>query len=212
MNKTAMSCGLAVFILYISNTEASDFDGFYIGANAGSNRSTATSLPDKKSNYAEVEAGHNWDFQNFLLGVNAFFDTHHLSYTGKDAGMDLKLSLPIEAWLPYIKVGLTDSDPGVRAHGGLGAEYKFAPQWSINGEWTVDSITFRKKNYKNSSILIGINYYFGENSSTVAAREAEAKEAAAKATRGSAAGYATARENWMKWPIRPTNSRISNWM
>lgn len=196
MNKTALGCGLAVFVLCVSNTKASEFDGFYVGANAGSNKSTATLRPDKTKSYVGAVAGYNWDFQSFLLGVDAFFDGHNSAYSGKDAGADVKLGLPMNEWLPYAKLGLTDSEPGTRAHAGLGVEYKFDSQWSINGEWMRDKKSVGPANYENNNFVIGLNYYFGESSSSAAAREAEAREAAARdaAAQDAAAREAIARE------------------
>ena len=196
MNKTALGCGLAVFVLCVSNTKASEFDGFYVGANVGSNKSTATLRPDKTESYVGAVAGYNWDFQSFLLGANAFVDAHSSAYSGKDAGMDVKLGLPMKEWLPYAKLGLTDSEPGTRAHAGLGVEYKFYSQWSINGEWMRDKKSIGPVNYENNNFVIGVNYYFGESISSAAAREAAAREAAARdaEARDAAAREAAARE------------------
>lgn len=196
MNKTATGCGLAVFLLCVAGTEASEFDGYYIGISAGSNKSTATLRPDKSSSYGGAAAGLNWDYQGVVLGVNGFLEGHNSSYTGNDAGIDAKIGLPMDAWLPYAKLGVAESDPGARMHAGLGVEYKFASQWSVNGQWTRDKKSIGSVNYINNNFAIGLNYYFGESSSSAAARDAAAREAAARdaAAREAAARDAAARE------------------
>src|SRR5512135_3268100 len=51
MKKYLPSCVLMALLLGISNSQASEFDGLYVGVNAGSNKSTATSLSDKSNSY-----------------------------------------------------------------------------------------------------------------------------------------------------------------
>lgn len=189
----------AAFVLGASVAYASEFDGPYVGIDAGSNKSTASALPDKSSSYAGVLAGYNWGMQGFLLGVNAFYDGHNSSYTKQDGGLDIKLGLPMSAWLPYAKLGAVGTTPGTRLHGGLGLEYKLAPHWSLNGEWTTDKKSSNGINYKNSNFVLGLNYYFGDGgraADDTAAREAAARDASAReaAARDAAAREAAARD------------------
>ena len=195
MKKCTWSCALAVLILGVSTTKASEFDGLYIGVNGGSNKSSATSLSDKSTNYAGVVAGYNWDMQGYLLGVDGFYDGHGSSYTERDDGLDVKLGLPMQSWLPYAKLGMAATSPGNRFHGGLGVEYKLADSWSVNGEWTTDSKEDNAITYKNNNFVIGLNYYF-EGGKKAAASAAAAREAAARdaAARDAAAREAAARE------------------
>lgn len=164
MRKCTLSCALAVLVLNAPNAKAGNFDSVYFGINVGSNRSTKSrppSLPDKTTRYNGVVAGYNWDFQSFLLGVNGFLDSHDSSYTGKDSGVDVKLGVPEEDWLPYVKAGFANSQPGARLHLGLGAEYKFAASWSFYGEWMTDCKNSGTTKYENTNFLIGVNFYFG---------------------------------------------------
>jgi len=195
MKKYLQSCAL-MLLLSASNTGASEFDGLYIGVDAGSNKSTATALSDKTNSYVGAVAGYNWDFQNFLLGVDVFLDAHGSSYTGKDVGGDVKLGLPMMQWLPYAKLGLSATDPGTRVHGGLGVEYKLTERWSVNGEWMVDSKSSGATSYKNNNLVIGFNYYFEAGKDQAAAKDAAARDAAAKdaAARDAAAKDAAARD------------------
>jgi OOP family OmpA-OmpF porin len=180
---------LAVLLLGVANAKATEFDSWYLGINAGSNKSSATGLADKNTGYLGLAAGYNWDMRTFLLGVDGFVDTHGSSHTGQDAGVDVKLGLPLAAWLPYAK---------------LGVEYKFAPQWSVYGEWTTDKKSSGATDYKNNNLLIGVNYYLEGGraaasevpASDTAAREAAARDAAAReaAAREAAAREAAARD------------------
>jgi OOP family OmpA-OmpF porin len=68
---------------------------------------------------------------------------------------------------------MAGTSPANRVHGGLGIEYKFAPHWSVMGEWTYDKTNVNviqvangvqvgtvPVNYKNNNVAVGINYYF----------------------------------------------------
>lgn len=199
MKRSTWKCALAVLLLGVANAGATDFDGWYLGINAGQNKSSATALADKDTGYLGLAAGYNWDMQTFLLGVDAFADTHSSGHSGQDAGLDVKLGLPLEAWLPYAKLGLAGTSPGTRFHGGLGVEYKFAARWSAYGEWMTDKKSSGATDYKNTNLLVGLNYYFGGGraaASDAAARDAAAREAAARdaAARDAAARDAAARD------------------
>ena len=196
MKKYLPSCALMALLLGVSNLKASEFDGLYVGVNAGSNKSTATLLSDKSNSYAGVVAGYNWDFQSYLLGVDVFYDAHNSSYTKEDAGADVKLGLPMHQWLPYAKLGLAATTPGTRIHGGLGVEYKLADKWSVNGEWMTDSKSSDGISYKNNNFVVGLNYYFEGGNRDAAARDAAARDAAARdaAARDAAARDAAARD------------------
>lgn len=211
MKRSTWKCALAVLLLGVANAKATDFDGGYLGINAGSNKSSATALADKDTDYLGLAAGYNWDMQTFLLGVDAFVDNHSSGHSGQDAGVDVKLGLPLEAWLPYAKLGLAGTNPGTRFHGGLGVEYKFAARWSAYGEWMTDKKSSGATEYKNTNLLLGLNYYFGGGRAAAseaaaedaAARDAAAREAAARdatardaAAREAAARDAAARESW----------------
>lgn len=196
MNRNLLSGVVTVFLMGTAHTQASEFDGPYVGLDAGSNKSTATALSDKNNGYAGVVAGYNWDLGSYLLGLNAFYDAHSSSHTSQDGGADAKLGLPMDHWLPYAKLGLAGTSPGTRFHGGVGLEYKLAEKWSVNGEWMTDKKTSDGIGYKNSNIVIGLNYYFEGGEKEAAARDAAARDAGAReaAARDAAAREAAARE------------------
>lgn len=209
MKKSTMTIALAAALLSISAVQASEFSGGWIGAKVGNNRSDVSAVPAfnaKDANTYGFEAGYNWDMGGFLLGVDGFADfnqktTHTTSVPaafanyGTDVyGLDAKLGLPSGNWLPYAKLGygsvrgtgvsLAGSASG--AHLGLGVEYKFAPHWSVAGEYTNISSKSNGIKVNNNNLTIGINYYFDSPyvapvaavAAAVAAPEAKAAPAA----------------------------------
>jgi len=202
MRNKILSLSLAMLTLTAAIASASEFDGLYAGIDAGSNKSKATGLSDKSSGYAGLTGGYNRDMQGYLLGLNVFYDDHSSSYTRQDDGVDIKLGLPMNQWLPYAKLGVALTDPGTRAHAGLGVEYKLNDSWSVNGEWTTDKKTDNGIDYRNNNIVVGLNYYYEGHrkaaalAAAAAAREAAAKEAAAReaAAREAAAKEAAAKD------------------
>lgn len=153
MNKNTISITLATILLTaITAAQASNFKGAYLGVKIGQN----TNNPDTNSTSNEVypgaEAGYGWEMNRVVIGVDVFLDDHTKSVTESDYGADVKLGFPIDKLMPYIKLGLAGSDPGTRVHGGLGLEYKFAPQWSVAGEWTADSKSVNSVTNENSNL------------------------------------------------------------
>ncbi len=146
---------------HLSGAHANEFEGAYLGLHLGNNQSSATSLPDKNNGYLGLKAGYNWDWNSLLLGAEGYADTHSGSYTGQDAGLDARLGLPMNRWLPYVRLGLVGTNPGVRPHGGLGVEYSLDPRWSVNAEWTTDSKDDAGITRKNNNIAIGFNFHLG---------------------------------------------------
>jgi OOP family OmpA-OmpF porin len=144
----------------MANANSSDFSGSYVGANFSKDYSSLSQSPDKKTEYFGLSGGHNWDKNGYVLGANIFYDDHGKAYSGRDYGIDGKLGLPNGNWMPYAKLGWAGSQPGDRAHGGLGIEYKFSDNWHATGEWTTDKKTNNGLEYKNSNFGIGLNYYF----------------------------------------------------
>ncbi len=201
MKKSTMTIALTAALLSISVAQATEFSGGWVGAKAGSNRSNVTGVDTQKATTYGAEAGYNWDVNSLLLGVDGFFDHNNPAdhnpapyrYGSRAYGLDFKLGLPVGNWLPYAKLGYARINAngaasafgGNDAHMGLGVEYKFAPHWSLAGEYT----TFRDKNaglkLTNNNLTLGINYYFDTPyvaPTPVAARE-EAVAAPAPAPR-----------------------------
>lgn len=195
MKKTTMSVALATALLSMSLAQASEFDGLYIGGKVGQNRSdisgVATASKQNATTYG-IEEGYNWDMGGFLVGGDFFVDmnqktnrTSNVSavpvYTGSSTlGLDLKLGLPSGNFLPYVKLGW-DRTTGMGVapaaqfkytndlHTGLGVEYKFAPSWSVAGEWTRAASKINGSKLGNDNFTVGLNYYFGTPAAPVAA-------------------------------------------
>jgi OmpA-OmpF porin, OOP family len=160
MKKSTISITLAAALLSVAAAQASDFKGGYLGGKIGHNTNTPETNATSNKIYPGVEAGYGWDIDGVMIGVDAFWDDHTKSVTKSDYGADVKLGFPMDKLMPYVKLGMAGSDPGTRVHGGLGIEYKFAPQWSVAGEWTADSKSVNSVTNENSNISVGVNYYF----------------------------------------------------
>lgn len=183
MKKSTMVIVLAVASQGITAVQASEFDGGWIGAKIGGNRTDMTAVSRQTPATIGLEGGYNWNMDGFTLGVDGFYDfnekkTHTgvapapatVNYGSHVYGLDLKLGLPSGKWLPYVKLGYAhvngrgdayasavgDND----AHLGVGVEYKFAPQWSVTGEWTNNSGKNAATQLDNDNLTLGINYYF----------------------------------------------------
>ena len=157
---TAIS--LAIALVMTAPAQAGDFSGGYLGGKIGYNKNSPETGTTSDKIYPGIEAGYGWDMDRFLVGVDGFYDGHSKSITSKDYGADVKLGMPMDKFMPYVKLGLAGSDPGTRAHGGLGIEYKFSPQWSVSGEWTTDRKTINSVRNKNSNLSFGLSYYFNK--------------------------------------------------
>lgn len=197
MKKSTMTIALTAALLSISAAQASEFSGGWIGGKAGSDRSSVTGFDTKRATTYGAEAGYNWDVNSLLLGVDGFFDHNNQAdhnpapyrYGSREYGLDFKLGLPAGNWLPYAKLGYARINAngaagafgGKDAHLGLGVEYKFAPHWSLAGEYT----TFSDKNaglkLTNNNLTLGINYYFDTPYVAPAVEKPEPTRAAAPA-------------------------------
>lgn len=180
MMKKSTLLGALLAAASVASVHAGEFQGTYAGLFLGSNTSSATNLADKSSTYLGLKAGYSWNFDQFLLGAEGFYDAHDQSYTKDDAGLDARLGLPLNRWLPYVKLGMATTTPGERLHGGVGVEYSLTDSWSLNAEWTADSKDADGVNNKNSNIGIGLNYQYGGARRSAAAERAAAEKAAAE--------------------------------
>jgi OOP family OmpA-OmpF porin len=177
MKTHAMYIVLATVLLGATTAQASEFDGGWLGGKIGANRSGVTGVDRKSATAYGLEGGHNWNKGSYLLGVDGFVDANDsadhnpapFSYGSSVYGVDAKLGLPSGNWLPYAKLGYahTDGDGAAGAiggsdvHFGLGVEYKFAPSWSVAGEYTTASGKTGAQKLSNDNFTIGLNYYFG---------------------------------------------------
>lgn len=98
-------------------------------------------------------------------------------------------------WMPYAKLGMIGSGPGMRLQPGLGLEYSLSDKWALFSEFTTDKIDA----YKNTNVALGIKGFFGDTSGKAeasaarAAANKEAADAAAKAAAEKAAADAAAK-------------------
>lgn len=191
MKKSTMVIALAVASLGMAAAQASEFDGQYIGGKAGLNRSDITGVTTASKKNAETfgfEEGYNWNMDGYLLGGSFFADFNQKAnrtaaavYSGSiTIGLDLKLGLPNGNLMPYAKAGW-DRTTGTGAfpasqfkytndlHLGLGVEYKFAPKWSVAGEWTNSASKINGSKLRNDNFTVGLNYYFGGSPAVAAA-------------------------------------------
>lgn len=201
MKKSTMAITLAVALMGMAAAQAGEFDGAYVGGKIGVNRTDMTAVSRQSPVATGLEGGYNWNRNGMLLGVDGFLDfngkkTHTgvapapatVHYGSHVYGLDLKLGLPNGNWMPYAKLGYAHvggrgdvyasavGDSG--AHLGLGVEYKFAPQWSVAGEWTNNSGKSGATKLDNNNFTLGVNYYFDTPAAApVAAAPAVVKEA-----------------------------------
>ncbi|HEX5363935.1 MAG TPA: OmpA family protein [Gallionella sp.] len=185
MKKTVISTALLGALLSMTAAQAGEFEGSWVGAKLGVNSSNITGLDTKNATTYGIEGGHNWDMGGFLLGADVFADfnnkaTHNpgaVSYGSDAYGLDAKLGLEAGKWLPYAKLGYARTNGNGQAgaiggsdvHLGLGVEYKFAPSWSLAGEYTTAAGKTGVSKLNNNNLTLGVNYYFGAPSAAPAA-------------------------------------------
>jgi OOP family OmpA-OmpF porin len=183
MKKTTMAVALLAALSAATVAAASEFDGSYIGGRIGAVHSTfgTANLGDLGSDSSTIglDAGHNWMARSYLLGVDAFADynsgatdSNNNSVSSHGYGADLKAGLPLNNWLPYVRLGYgqlsgslptaspTTSPSAGGFHGGLGMEFKFAPHWGANAEFLTSYGTDNGNKLNTNSLGLGLHYYF----------------------------------------------------
>lgn len=161
MKRCAMSIALVSALLSVTAAQASEFSGAYVGGKIGYNESAPTSNATSNKTYFGGEAGYSWDLAGeVMLGVNGFVDDHANSVTGRDYGADVKVGYLIGKWMPYLKFGVTGSNPATRPNGAVGVEYMFAPHWSVLGELFYDRYSVNNVGQTNTNAAVGVSYYF----------------------------------------------------
>ncbi len=162
------------------NAAAEDFAGGYLGGDLGVNRSgTSGSMATSSANAPAygVEGGYGWNVsKSVLFGVEGYVDssqeaTHAPSgqqYGSSVYGLGLKIGVPIDSLMPYARLGfdrtqgsgaLSGFSAG-SANSGLGLMYKFAPSWSVEGEWSTTSPGSGGVKLKANTFNFGLNYHF----------------------------------------------------
>lgn len=168
------------------NAAADGFAGGYVGGDVGLNHSstsgTLVTSPANSPSY-ELEGGYGWNVgSSVLLGVEGRVDsnkdaTHAPAQYGSNAyGLGLKIGVPIDSLMPYARLGY-DHTQGTGAlssfsagspNGGLGLMYKFAPSWSLEGEWSSTASSSGGLKLKSNSFNFGLNYHFDSPASNSA--------------------------------------------
>lgn len=177
MKKSLLSISLGAALL-AGTAVAGEFDGGWLGGKVGSNRSSVTGFDTKNATTYGLEAGYNWNMGGYLLGVDGFADSSNkashnpapYTYGSSAYGLDMKLGIDGGSWLPYAKLGYARTDGngsaspigGSDVHLGLGVEYKFAPNWSLAGEYANSSAKTGGFKLNNNNLTLGLNYYFGK--------------------------------------------------
>lgn len=170
---------LAAVLASAGSAMAGDFDGPYVGGNIGVNSSSTGGTYTTSSANApwySLEGGYGWNLGgNVLLGlqgrVGGFGTTAHApagEYGGKAYGLGLKVGVPIDSLMPYAWLGY-DHTQGMgslsgfsadSANSGVGLMYKFAPSWSLEGEFSSSVPSSGGIRLKSNSVNFGLNYYF----------------------------------------------------
>jgi outer membrane immunogenic protein len=154
---------LIIAMTGLSCAQASEFSGAYAGFKVGQNRSDASGVVNTKSHdttFPGLTAGYNFDVSRFVIGAEVFADLHNDSTTYRDGGVDLKVGMPFNSFMPYARLGATGNWPNTRLHGGLGIEYKLIKNASIATEWTTDTSKHDGTKRRNASVTFGVHYYF----------------------------------------------------
>jgi opacity protein-like surface antigen len=163
------------------------FWGKYFGAKFGFNNSSVSgtiSAPSATTlSYGVqggyLQAGYNWELSALIVGMGAYLDwnnnalhSNDISYSSSAYGLDAKLGLPTDDWLPYIKLGYGyntgNKNDGLRVVSqnstniAIGVEYNIADRWSLIAEYKTNK--FSNQDYsitvRNKLLSFGFNYYF----------------------------------------------------
>lgn len=161
MKKSVLSIILAAATTAFAQVPTSDFTGFYAGAQVGSNHSKSTAGDvSKTTTYPGLVIGYATEQQGLLVGVEAFADYHNDSTTYKDGGFGLKVGKVFSNVLVYGRVGTTGTWPSWRPQIGAGAEVKLNKNVGLYTFASRDKTTDSGITRENSSVAVGVNYYF----------------------------------------------------
>jgi len=186
--KLIPAVALAAMLAAANGAAADGFAGGYLGGDVGINRSstsgnTATS-PANAATYG-LEGGYGWNVSDsVLLGVEGYVDANKeaahaptgQSYGSNVYGLGLKIGVPIDSLMPYARLGYDRAQgsgalsgfTGSNANSGLGLMYKFAPSWSVEGEWSTTTPSSGGIKLKANTFNLGFNYHFDSSAGTSA--------------------------------------------
>jgi VCBS repeat-containing protein len=162
----------------IEGSEESRFDGGWIGAKLGVNRSNLNGLEARDAVSYGIEEGYTWKVGVLQLGMYGLLEFNNtasgpVNYGSSIIAIGAKLGIPTGKWQPYGKLGLarTNGTEAANAIGAshiyraLGIEYKIADSWSIAAEYLSSNgdtvIQGLENKLRNKTISIGLNIYFG---------------------------------------------------
>jgi OOP family OmpA-OmpF porin len=106
------------------------------------------------------------DWNNYTIHSN------DVAYSSRAYGLDARLGVPFEEWLPYVKLGygrstgagndILGSVAQKSSNIAFGVEYNVASRWSLVAEFKKDSFSNRDKSItiNNRIFAFGFNYYF----------------------------------------------------
>lgn len=173
---------LAAALAAAGTAMAGDFKGSYFGSNFGFGSSGiggAYGTSPTTTPWYSLGSGYGWGLgSKVLLGVQGrvggfggFGGTAvppASQYAGKAYGLGLKLAVPLDSLMPYAWLGY-DHAQGTgnlagfsadSANSGIGLMYKFAPSWSLEGEFSSTIPSSGGLRLKSNSVNFGLNYYF----------------------------------------------------
>ncbi len=176
---------LAAALAAAGPAAADDFSGGYVGGDIGVNSSSTSgnyvTSPATAPSYG-LEGGYGWNVgSNVLLGVEGYVDankeTAHTpsgQYGSNAYGLGLKVGVPIDSLMPYARLGFDHTQgtgnlagfSSAGANSGLGLMYKFAPSWSLEGEWSATSPSSGGLKLKSNTLNFGLNYHFDSPAGT----------------------------------------------
>lgn len=166
---------------------SSEFWGRYFGAKFGINNSSTSGTINAPSastlaygvQGGYLQAGYNWELSKLVVGLGAYADwnnytvhSNDVGYASSAYGFDVKLGLPSDELLPYVKLGYGYSTGNKNdvlrtvsqnsRNGAVGVEYNVAPRWSLIAEFKMDKFSNRDKSITiyNRLLTFGFNYYF----------------------------------------------------
>ena len=168
-------------------TKRSEFWGGYVGMKFGIVNSSAsgTVYAPSASLFAYgvqggfLQAGYNWDLKSIIVGLGTYYDvnpnaihSNQIGYSSRAYGLDFKLGLPVNFWLPYAKLGygrsLATSNSDLNrvsqygSNAAVGIEYNVASRWSVIAEFKIDKFSDKQKTITihNRLFTLGFNYYY----------------------------------------------------
>jgi VCBS repeat-containing protein len=162
----------------IEGTEESKFDGGWIGAKLGVNRSNLLGMKGRNALAYGIEEGTSWKVGTLQLGIYGSLEFNNtasgpVNYGSTTFGMGAKLGYPYRNWFPYGKLGYARTNGSDAAlfmgaghtYRGIGIEYKLDDHLSFATEYTRSdgSTIFDGIDYQllNKKITFGLNFYFG---------------------------------------------------